>query len=397
MTSVTLTLPLARARRLAVMGQLLSAPRPRTIEEVVQGLGMVQIDPTSAVARTEHLVLWSRLGKRFRIPELERMLWDERSLFEYWVHIVPTSDLPIHEPTMRRYPNGPRGDPSRRTHAREWLDANAAFRRYVLRELRKRGPLRSRDLEDRAEPGWSTGSWNDEGLHTAMMLDLLWSKGEIMIVGRDGQQRLWDLAERSIPIGGPRVPQREVARRIVEGQLRAWGVAKRSQFGWAFDGRPPGWERALAELISEEVAVPVRVEGDEAEWFVHAEVLERSFRPRTALLSPFDDLISDRDHTEQLFDFFFRLEIYVPKAKRRFGYFVMPILHGDRLIGRIDPRLDKATKVLHVNAVYAEERAPASAGPAVSKAIRELGEWLGAADIRFTRKVPAMWRTALRT
>jgi len=376
---------------------MLSAPRPRTIAEVVDGLGMVQMDPTSAVARTEHLVLWSRLGKRFRIAELERMLWDERSLFEYWVHIVPTSDLAIHRETMRRYPMGPRGDQARRTYVRDWLDANAAFRRYVLRELRRRGPLRARDLEDRAAEGWSTGGWNDQGRHVAMMLDLLWFKGEVMIVGRDGQQRLWDLTERSLSLDGPRLSHRDVARRIVERQLRARGLAKPSQFGWAFDGRPLGWDRTLAELIKEGVAIPARVEGDDADQYVHAEIWERTFRPRTTLLSPFDDLISDRDHTEQLFDFFFRLEIYVPKAKRRFGYFVMPILHGDRLIGRIDPRLDKATQVLHVNAVYAEKGAPASAGPAVSGAIRELGEWLGAADIRFTRKVPAMWRTALRT
>ena len=376
---------------------MLSAPRPRTIAEVVDGLGMVQLDPTSAVARTEHLVLWSRLGKRFRIAELERMLWDERLLFEYWVHIVPASDLAIHRETMRRYPIGPRGDQARRTYIRGWLDANAAFRRYVLRELRRRGPLRARDLEDRVAEGWSTGGWNDQGRNVAMMLDLLWFKGEVMIVGRYGQQRLWNLTERSLSLDGPRLSQREVARRIVERQLRAWGVAKPSQFGWAFDGRPPGWDRALVELIKEGVAIPARVEGDDADRYVHAEIWERTFRPRTTLLSPFDDLISDRDHTEQLFDFFFRLEIYVPKAKREFGYLVMPILHGDRLIGRIDPRLDRATQVLHVNAVYAEKGAPASAGPAVSGAIRELGEWLGAADIRFTRKVPAMWRTALRT
>lgn len=362
---------------------------------------MVQLDPTSAVARTEHLVLWSRLGSRFHIPDLERMLWEERSLFEYWVHIVPMADLPIHRDTMRRYPNGPGGDPrtgsnpTRRSYVHEWLDANAVFRRYVLRELRARGPLRARDLEDRAAKGWSTGGWNDQGRHTAMMLDLLWFKGEIMIVGRDGQQRWWDLAERGLPRDVPRLSQREVARRIVDEQLRARGVAKRSQFGSAFDGRPPGWERALAELIREGLVIPARVHGDTAEWFVHADVLERSFRPRTVLLSPFDDLISDRAHTEQLFDFFFRLEIYVPKAKRRYGYFVMPILHGDRLIGRIDPRFDRSTGILHVNAVHAEEGAPASAGPAVRRTIDQLAAWRGAEEVRFGRTVPRAWRSSL--
>ena len=124
-------------------------------------------------------------------------------------------------------------------------------------------------------------------------------------------------------------------------------------------------------------------------------VLVQTFRPRTVLLSPFDDLVSDRDHTEGLFDFFFRIEIYVPKAKRQFGYFVLPILHGDRLIGRVDPRFDRETKVLHVNAVYAQEGAAASWGLSVRRAVDELARWLGAVEVRFTRKVPPAWRSAL--
>jgi hypothetical protein len=228
-----------------------------------------------------------------------------------------------------------------------------------------------------------------------MMLEVLWDRGEVMIAGRDGQQRLWDLAERRLPVGEPRLPQAEAARRILEGQLRAWGVAKPIQFARTFDGRPPGWERALSALVREGVAVPVAIDGVAGEWFAHGDLLDRSFRPRTTLLSPFDDLISDRDHTEQLFDFLFRLEIYVPKAKRTYGYFVMPLLHGDRLIGRIDARFDRATGVLHVNAVHAEPAAPADAGTAVRRAIEELANWRGATEIRFERKMPTIWRHAL--
>src|SRR6266699_914478 len=138
-----------KARHLAVMGQLLDAPRPGSIEEVVRRLGEVQIDPTSAVARTEQLVLFSRLGRRFRVAELER-----------------------------------------------WLEANDAFVRYVIDELRRRGPLRARDLENRAAEGWQTGGWNDEGQNVPMLLDILWLQGRVMIVGRDGRQRIWDLASR---------------------------------------------------------------------------------------------------------------------------------------------------------------------------------------------------------
>jgi uncharacterized protein YcaQ len=377
------------------MAQLLSSPKPRAIEDVVRGLGEVQMDPTSAVARTEHLVLFSRLGKRFRVADLERMLWDERSLFEYRAHILHVDDYAIHRESMRRFAGGLSPSDPRRSYWRDWMKANAAFRRYVLGELRRRGSLRTRDLEDRAVEGWRTGGWNDDGKSTAMMLEILWARGEVMIAGRDGQQRLWDLAERCVPVDRPRLSESELARRVVEGHLRARGVGTPVQIGRTFDGRPPGWERALAALVSEGVAIPARVGDLKGRWYVHADLLDRPFRPRATLLSPFDDLVSDRDHAEQLFGFRFRLEIYVPKAKREFGYFVLPILHGDRLIGRIDPKFDRATRVLHVNAVYAEEGASKGAGSAVRRAIEELADWRGAKDLRFTRKVPSLWRSHL--
>ena len=392
-----LALTLERARRSAVVGQLLSSPRPKGIADVVRGLGSVQLDPTSAVARTDQLVLWSRLGRRFRVAELERMLWQERSLFEYWVEIVSISDLAIHKETMRRYPGGPRGELASRVRVRDWLRDNAAFRRYILRELKTRGPLRARDLEGLGVRPWKSGGWNDDAVrYVALMLDVLWRKGEVMIVGRDGQQRIWDLAHRSLPMDQPRLPQAEIARRLVEGQLRARGVAKPSQFGWAFDGRPPGWERVLRDLVREGIAVPVTIEGLDGEWFAHAGVLDRAFRPRTMLLSPFDDLISDRTRTEELFGFRFRLEIYVPKPKREFGYFVMPVLQGDRLIGRVDSQMDRHGRVLKVNAVYAELGMGASEGVAVRRAIEELASWLGARDISLGQKMPSVWRRGLR-
>jgi uncharacterized protein YcaQ len=359
----------------------------------VRDLTELQMDPTSAVARTERLVLFSRLGPRFRVAELERLLWEDRRLFEYRAHIVPADDYWIHRETMRRYPGGLDG---RRAYVRRWLDANQAFRRYVLAELRRRGPLRTRDLEDRVAEGWRTGGWNDDGKSTAMMLEVLWAKGEVMIVGRDGSQRLWDLASRRLPADQPRRPSAERVRTLLDRQLRARGVERPGRLGFELDGlRSPGWERALRGLVRDGIAVPSTVAGYPGDWFAHADVLARPFRPRTVLLSPFDDLVSDRDRTERLFGFRFRLEIYVPKAKREYGYFVLPILHGDRLIGRIDPRFDRATRVLHVHAVHAEPDAPSGAGGAVARALRELAAWLGATDVRFGRRPPAIWRASL--
>ena len=384
-----LSLSLRQARRAAVAAQLLSSPRPRSIPEVVDQLGSLQMDPTRAVERTEHLVLWSRLGRRYRPADLERLLWDERSLFEYRAFILPTSQYGVHRATMRRYPSS---DASRHVYVRRFLEENASFRRYILDRLRREGALPSRAFEDRSADGWRTGGWNDDGRSTSMMLEVLWAKGEVMIAGRAGQERLWDLAERRLPNDVPRPRAGEEARGLVDVQLRALGVSKEARFGWTFEGlRPSGHERALASLEREGRAIRVRIDGLRGDWWAHAEALARTFRPRTVLLSPFDRLIHDRARTESLFGFRFRLEIYVPKANREFGYFVMPILHGDRLIGRIDPSFDRRANVLRVNAAFAEDDAPRDAWPAIRAQIADLASWLGADDLSLP-KLPAVWR-----
>ena len=376
-------LTLAEGRRLAVKGALLSGPQPAGILDVVEWLGRLQIDPTSAVARSELLVLWSRLG-HYELSELERLRWQERLLFEYWAHIVPTADFGIHRETMRRFP---RGDFARARYVREWLHANAAFRRYVLGELRRRGPLRSRDLEDRAVVPWRTGGWND-GKSLGRLLDILWDRGEITIAGRDRGERVWDLTERVLPVGEPRLRQGEIARRLLDLQLRWCGIARSDRFGFAFDGAPPGRDRALRELVRAGRAVPVRIEGTGGEWLAHAELLEEDFQPRTTLLSPFDPLVANRDFAEEVFGFRFRLEIYVPGPKRQFGYYVLPILHGDRLIGRVDSRFYRKTGVYCVHEVYAEGDAPEEAGPDVAAALTSLGGWLGAERVEIDRVAP---------
>jgi len=168
------------------------------------------------------------------------------------------------------------------------------------------------------------------------------------------------------------------------------------EFGWAFDGRPPGWERAVAELVREGVLLPAQVTGQSGEWYAHAESIARPWRPRTVLLSPFDRLVHDRDRVLALFDFFYRLEMYVPREKRQYGYYVLPILHGDRLIGRVDPLFDRKTGVFTVKGVWAEAEAPAEAGPAIAAQIRDLAGWVGAEQVQVTGPTPALWRTALR-
>jgi uncharacterized protein YcaQ len=382
------TLTLTEARRLAILGTMLAGPRPTSLLDVVDHLGRVQVDPTAVVARAEELTLYSRFGAYER-AELRRLLEQPpRQLFEYNAFLLPTADLPLHRPAMLRFP---RPEYTRGRYIGEWLADNVPFHDYILDELRTRGPLLTRDLDDRAVVPWRTGGWND-GKNLGQMLEFLWRGGEIAISRREGTQRVWDLFERVLPAPDP-LPDEVVAIETMERQLRNRGFDD-PRFGQAIDYWLPAREIGLGSLIADGVAVPVAIDGLPGEWLAHAEVLaalDEPWRTRTTLLGPFDPLIADRERTESLFGMRFRLEIYVPAAKREYGYYVLPILHGDRLIGRIDPVLDRKRRVLKVNAVHAEPKAPAGAWRSIRAAIDDLAAWIGADEVELP-PLPAPWR-----
>jgi uncharacterized protein YcaQ len=395
------------ARRLILSRQRLAGPRPAApgpeeLMRVAIDLASLQLDPISVVARSHQLVLWSRAG-RYDLGDLETLLWRDRRLFEYWTTaaaIVCTEDYPIHSLLMRRYPS------ERHAQLRAWLAENQALRRSILRQLRASGPLPTRAIEDRSATDWRSSGWT-AGRNLDRMLDVLWTQGRILVAGRQGQQRVWDLAERCLPAWAPtrRPPEREVVRLAVQRSLRALGVATARDIDRSFTaGRYPGLASILAGLRRSGQVEQVRVAADGHEhpgpWYVHTDdlpLLDRlrsgEWRPRTTLLSPFDNLIINRERTERLFGFHFRMEIYVPKAARRYGYYVLPILHGDRLIGRVDPALDRAGGRLVVNAIHPEPDAPASAGAAVATALQELAAFLGATGIDLGQPPPGVWRT----
>ena len=404
---------LTQARRLAVTRQRLAEPRPpanaRGILDVMRDLGCLQIDPISAVARSPLLVLWSRLGA-YDTAHLDQLLWRERRLFEYWAHcasIVPTEDYPIHHALMRNYVAD---DSPWSRRVRKWIRDNDTLRRAILTRLRRDGPLPARELaEDGVAPhAWVSTGWTS-GRNVSRMLDFLWMQGKIMVAGRDGLQKTWDLAERCLPEWTPRekLNARQVVRHATQRSLRALGVATPRQISQHFiRGRYPNLARVLAELEAEGCIERVQIVDDGAtlpgDWYMHADDasrldrLAREWQPRTTLLSPFDNLICDRARTNFLFDFDYAMEIYVPAAKRKYGYYVLPILHGDRLIGRIDPTMDREHARLTINAVYAERDAPKAAARAVASAIEDLAAFLGAKEIVYPRRVPAVWKNALR-
>jgi uncharacterized protein len=405
---------LSDARKMAVARQRLSGPRPvpkraSTVLDVVRDLGCLQLDPISVLARSPLLVLWSRLGP-FDRALLDELLWKDRSLFEYWAHrasIVLTEDYQIHHLLMRRYPTQ-RYAHSRRTA--DWARDNQTLRRHVLRRLRRDGPLRLGDIEDLSERPWKSGGWTT-GRNVERMIDVLWTQGRVLVARREGLIKWWDLAERCLPEWTPRkrLSERQIVTRAAQRSLRALGIARRRDIERHFTiGRYKELATVLSRLRSNGHVELVRVHDDGAEipgpWYVHAEDLPLlddiqagRWDPRTTLLSPFDNLIIDRDRTELMFGFRYRMEIYVPKAIRRHGYYVLPILAGDRFIGRLDAAADRPGQRLVVHAIHAEPDAPitAEAGRGIGQALEDLATFVGARTVEHPREVPKVWRHTL--
>ncbi|HEX2058958.1 MAG TPA: crosslink repair DNA glycosylase YcaQ family protein [Actinomycetota bacterium] len=402
-------IPLRDVRRLAVEVQGLHRRTPASgaeLLELIARLGCVQIDPISVVAPTQQLVLWSRVD-RFDPAALDALLWEERSLFHYWAHaasIVPTNDYPIHALMMRRWGKGTTKYEAR---VREWMDANRRMRRSIVAQLREEGPARLADL--RRVPGepWQSSGWTD-AQDVARMIEFLWIKGVVTIAGRVGGARLWDLMDRWLPEWTPREtwPERRVVEAAALRAVRALGVATPRQIKEHFTrGRYPGLPDALVRLGRrkeiEEVAVVdgrARLPG---RWYAHVDHLARlgaladdAWEGACRLLSPFDNLVCDRARTQLVWGFEYRIEIYVPKAKRRYGYYVLPILWHDRLVGRLDAAMDRAAGCLRVVSVHAEPRAPA-VGDDVRAAVEDLATFVGASAVEWPSRRPKAWARAL--
>ena len=340
------------ARRIAVRAQLLDAHRPAGLLAVVNQLTLLQLDPTAAVAPSADLVAWTRLGSAYQPAHLQQALERDRALFEYRAMVRPMTDLKLYLSEMAAQP-----ELGRRS---AWLEVNESFRRYVLDLLRARGPLLSRDVPDRCQVPWPSTGWTNNQ-NVTQMLESLAARGEIAVSGRRGRQRLWDLAERVYPVGTTVVPAAEALRLRNEKQLRSLGIARASTVG--------------------EAGEPAEVEGTAGLWRVDPAALAQPFAGRTALLSPFDRLVYDRQRAQDLFDFEYRLEMYFPKAKRRWGYFALPVLHHDRLIGKVDATAEHKKSVLQVHAIHQDVRFTPAATAAVHAELEGLASWLGLAVV----------------
>jgi uncharacterized protein len=351
------------ARRIAVRAQLLDSARPAGLVEMVRHLTLLQIDPTAAIAPNADLVAWTRLGSSYRPADLEAAL-RERTLLELRAVIRPSEDVALYRADMANWYSGFQfGDGWRKSRV-DWVMANDACRLDILERLRSSGPLPSRDLPDSCEVPWSSTGWTNNR-NVTQLLESMVQAGEVAIAGREGRERLWDLAERVYP-DDPLVPGAEALRMRNERRLRALGIARSS-----------GPECLIEPLDVAEVGEPAVVEGVRGSWRVDPSWLGQPFAGRAALLSPFDRLIHDRKRMAELFEFEYQLEMYKPAAKRRWGYFALPILYGDRLVGKLDATSDRKAGVFRVHAIHQDEPFDATMAAAVDNEIKDLAWWLG--------------------
>lgn len=382
-------------------------PDTARILEVVRDLGCLQLDPISAVAPSHQTVLWSRLGN-YDLSELDKLLWQEKKLFEYWAHrasIVLTEDYPLYYAMMKDWPDNAPISPLWASRVKEWVRENPKVKKYIMGELKK-GPSLSRQFEKprlkKHVMGWSSSS------DVSRMLTFLFFRGDVMVVGRQGIQKVWGLTERFLPAWAEKgeLTEEEVEYLAAQRAIKALGIATKANIKFHFlRGRYPNLGRTLQRLESESKITRVQIDGAKAPYYVHADDLKRldriesgRWKPMTTLLSPFDNLICDRDRTESLFGFHYRIEIYTPQAQRKHGYYVLPILHGDSLIGRVDPVMDRRQRKLIINAVHAEKEAPRDrqTSDGIADAVQRLSEFLGAKEVVYSEKVPEFWRGSLR-
>lgn len=391
------------ARRLAISRQHLDEAERPCLLDLIRDLGCVQLDPIRHVERTHLLVLWSRLGL-FDPMELERLRFEERAFFEYWAHaasLVLTEEWPVHNWYMRSLQEKPDA---------KWIEERREVIDPMLEDLVAAfgaGPKMSRELDLPEDPRFDSRWWS--GRYVSVLIDHLWSRGVLTVYGRPhNNHRLWGLAEEFWPGWTPREiwNEEQVTRFAAQKAIRALGVATPKQIKRHYTrGRYPKLPAVLKKLVKEGVLHEVQVLGDDdaplpGPWYLHQEdvaLLARiqagDWNGRTTLLSPFDNLICDRDRTEQLFDFYFRIEIYVPKKERQYGYYVLPILHQDRLIGRIDADMNRSANTLHFHNVYAENGAPFDrlTAQAIGKAASDLAQFLGAEKVEWGH-VPDGWQ-----
>jgi len=353
------------ARRIAVRAQLLAEPRPTEVLDVLRHLTLVQYDVTTIVALSADLVLRSRIGDAYTRDDLDDLLVS-RDVVEMRVMLRPAEDVALYRAEMEAWPHT--GPPRPwKAEIEEWVVANDVCREDILQTLRSEGPLPARDLPDTCAVPWRSSGWT-HGKNVGKLLDFMAQRGEVAVSVREGRDALWDLAARVYP-DVPALPLEEAYVERARRALVAAGIERPQRF----DGYGE-----VAEVG--EVGEQAVIEGVRGRWRVDPALLDlgprQPFDGRVVLLSPLDRLVFDRRRTTEILDYEYLLEMYKPAARRRWGAWAMPILVGDRLVGKLDATSDRASGILRVHAVHEDQPFPPATRDAVEAEVRALADWL---------------------
>ena len=384
------TLSGGQARRIALAAQGFCDPRPagvpdrRALRRILSRVGLLQIDSVNVLVRSHYLPLFSRLGP-YPMDLLDRAAYrPPRELFEYWGHeasLLPVATQPLLRWRMAKWADEAWGG------MRRIVDEKPDFVRWVLTEVRGRGPLSAGEIEhDVPRP---TGGWGWNWTETKQALEWLFWSGQVTTSARRGFERLYDLPERVLPavvLATPTPTPAQAQMGLVEVAARAFGVASEPDLRDYFRLRPAESRAAVAALVEEGRLLPVTVDGWRQPAYLHVDArLPRWVRAR-ALLSPFDSLVWARDRTERLFDMRVRLEIYTPPQKRVHGYYVLPFLLGDTLVARVDLKADRQAGVLRVQGAHLADHVrpgevAAEVAAELAAELATMAGWLGLAAV----------------
>jgi len=377
-TQRTQSLSTAQARRIALAAQGFldtrhAVPTMRTFQRTLERTGVLQVDSVNVLQRAHYMPLYSRMGP-YDVDLLRRAAERRpRRVVEYWAHVQAFMPVELW-PLMRHRMEADRAKRGK------WgiVEEDPELEKNLVDEVRARGASTARDLDDglpRTKEHWG---WNWSS--TRRMLDYLYTVGDLAIAGRNSQfEVLYDLPERVLPAHvlaretpSPAEANRELVRRAARSHGVATAQCLRDDYRMGVEDAAP----AIAELVEEGELLPVTIDGWKRPAYLHRDARRPRRTHARALLSPFDPLVWERERTERLFDFRYRIEIYVPAHKRVHGYYVLPFLLGDRIVGRVDLKADRQAGRLRVQAAYAEPEAPPETAEELAAELRHLADWL---------------------
>ena len=381
---MTRELSIDQARRIALAAQGFNDPRPtgrvdmRHLRRVLGRVGLFQIDSVNVLVRAHYMPLFSRLGPYPR-ELLDDAVYRRRELFETWSHeacFVPAKRWPLIRSRLEE---------GLSWHAR-WARANSDYTEAVLQEIEQKGPLAASELED---PGERSGRWWGNG-KGSRALNWHFQQGNVGISHRSNFTRIYDLIENVIPHHHHTQPTPAhddacAALLLLAAESHGVGTAKDLADYYRLPILPS--RQHLAELAEAGELEEVRVESWKDKAYLHPKAILPRRISAHALLSPFDPMVWERDRTERLFDFHYRIEIYVPAAKRKYGYYVLPFLMGDRLVGRVDLKADRAASRLLVQGAYHEEGEDVDeVATSLAEELASMADWLGLASVHVKRR-----------